>query len=441
MRTYSLAHLSDRDLLRGLASLVAQDRATTAVLLAHLAEVDARKLYLPAAYPSLHAYCVHELHLSEDAAAKRIQAARAARRFPAIFDALADGRLHLTAVGLLAPHLTEDTAGELLAAASHQSKAEIERLLAERFPRPEMLAWTAALEPSPTTQPTAQHAPAHVEREAPGLVPGPLAGERAGDRSRVKPLAPQRVAVQFTLSGRGHETLRYAQALLGHQVPSGDLAQVFERALEALVEQLEKTKFAATSRPSRSRRPSTNPRHIPAAVKRAVRERDQGRCTFVSDTGRRCSARERLEYDHVEPVARGGRATVAMIRLRCRAHNQFEAERTFGVEFMHHKREAARCRAEARRKEAAARAAAEARRKEDEARRKAETAQAKAAAAEVIEPLRVLGFRADEARRAAALCESIPDTSLEERVRRALSYFHPRPRAAVPAAIRLESAP
>ncbi|HEY6867744.1 MAG TPA: hypothetical protein VI792_10830, partial [Candidatus Eisenbacteria bacterium] len=81
MRTYSLSHLPDATLLRDLAALVARDRATTAEMLAHLAEVDARKLYLPAAYPSMYAYCVGELRLSEDATWKRLQAARAARRF------------------------------------------------------------------------------------------------------------------------------------------------------------------------------------------------------------------------------------------------------------------------------------------------------------------------------------------------------------------------
>src|SRR5437773_154560 len=102
MRTYSLSHVSDQDLLRDLASLVAQDRATTATILAHIAEVDARKLYLPAAYPSMYAYCVGELRLSEEAAFKRIHAARVARRFPVIFAALADGGLHLSAVIMLA---------------------------------------------------------------------------------------------------------------------------------------------------------------------------------------------------------------------------------------------------------------------------------------------------------------------------------------------------
>src|SRR2546426_4423089 len=87
MRAYSLSHLSDQDLLRDLAQLVAQDPTTTAALLAHIAEVDTRRLYLPAAYPSMYAYCVHELHLSEDSAYRRITAARVARQFPVVVEA------------------------------------------------------------------------------------------------------------------------------------------------------------------------------------------------------------------------------------------------------------------------------------------------------------------------------------------------------------------
>src|SRR5437867_8704263 len=150
---YSLSHLSDRALLRDLAALVAHDRATTARLLAHLAEVDERRLYLPAAYPSMFAYCVHELRLSEEAAFKRIHAARTARRFPAIFPALAEGHLHLSGVVMLAPHLTPENAEALLAAAEHKSKSEIEQLLAQRFPRKELPARLQAL---PTALPTDQ---------------------------------------------------------------------------------------------------------------------------------------------------------------------------------------------------------------------------------------------------------------------------------------------
>jgi hypothetical protein len=69
-----------------------------------------------------------------------------------------------------------------------------------------------------------------------------------------------------------------------------------------------------------------------------VSKRDGGRCTFVSETGHRCEARADLEWDHVRPVARGGTSTVENIRLRCRAHNQYAAERVYGVEFMAAKR-------------------------------------------------------------------------------------------------------
>jgi hypothetical protein len=62
-----------------------------------------------------------------------------------------------------------------------------------------------------------------------------------------------------------------------------------------------------------------------------------------------------LEFDHIDPVARGGQPTVERMRLRCRAHNQYEAERIFGTEFMRHKRQAAR---EVAARDAAARAAA-----------------------------------------------------------------------------------
>jgi 5-methylcytosine-specific restriction endonuclease McrA len=121
-------------------------------------------------------------------------------------------------------------------------------------------------------------------------------------------------------------------------VPSGDVAEVLKRALNSLVLELEKRKFAKCSR-SRPQRCPTHGRHIPAAVRRAVLERDGGQCTYVSENGKRCESRMRLEFDHLEPVARGGQATVSGIRLLCRAHNQHAAECTFGSGFMQRKRE------------------------------------------------------------------------------------------------------
>jgi 5-methylcytosine-specific restriction endonuclease McrA len=205
---------------------------------------------------------------------------------------------------------------------------------------------------------------------------------------------------------------------------------VLDRALKALILHLEKRRFApgARSRPTR-RRHTANERYVPADVRRAVWQRDQGQCTFVSENGRRCPARTRLEFDHVDPVACGGRSTADGVRLLCRAHNQHEAERAFGTEFMRNKRE------EARRGRAQARAAAEAKAQaaaEAKAHAAAETkvraaaeAAARRAQEEVIPWLRQLGFRADEARRGASFSRAIPDASLEERVRVALRNLAP----------------
>ncbi|MEO5618662.1 MAG: hypothetical protein ABIS67_12920, partial [Candidatus Eisenbacteria bacterium] len=404
------------------------------------------------------AYCVGELRLSEDSAFKRIRVARKARQFPAIFEAIADGRLHLGAVVLLAPYLTGETADELLGAAAHKTKSEIEQLLAERFPRPEVATRVQAISSCSQTLTTDQLAPGPVEtglEAAPGnagnhlelapervgealqLAPGPVDRDPQhasghvqvpASRARLTPLAPEHYALQVTIGKSTHDKLRYAQDLLSHQVPSGDLAEILDRALVTLIGQLEKRKFAATVKP-RAGRISTGKRSIPAHVKRTVWQRDGRQCTFVSDTGRRCSSRKFLEFDHMDEVARGGVASVERIRLRCRAHNQYGAECTFGTEFMRQKRRAAaEARAAAKAREAAEahasaneRAAVEARAAANE--QAAAAARAAKEARDVVPWLRKLGYRDKDARLAATHCEHIPDASLEERVRVALSWF------------------
>jgi 5-methylcytosine-specific restriction endonuclease McrA len=396
MPKYSLTQLPDHALVRDLRSLVARDRVTTAELLAHLAEVDARRLYLPAGYTSMHRYCVGELKFSEDAAAKRIQALRTVREYPVVCERLADGSLHLSGVVLLAPHLTNENARELLEACTGKTSAAIREVLAARFPRPDVetllrpIAAQAAVGCSESLghvcESREQHATEHVDVHT---LP-----------ARVTPLAPERFALQVTVDQETHDLLRQAQALLGHAIPSGNVGEVLKRSLQALVRVLEKRKFAATERP-RARRSRAESRHLPAEIRREVHERDGDQCAFVGDRGHRCEATRSLEFDHVVPVAKGGRTCAENLRLRCRAHNQYEAERTFGAGFMRAKREAAR--------------------------QKCEAPAAKPDAAKDVTPwLRSLGFKAEKIRAAAQRCEAIPDAPLEERVRFALAGLAPR---------------
>jgi hypothetical protein len=388
MKTYTYCHLSDHVLVRDLKDHLSRECDAVAESLAHLAEFDARKLYLPAAYPSMYAYCVGELHLTEESAYKRIRVARTGRQFPEIFTALAESRLHLSDVILLAPHLRPDTARELLKAAANKTRCELEQVLAERFPKPELPTRLRAVAISGT-----QLSPGTVDLGARTSKP-------------VTPLAARKYGLQLTMPQETYDKLRYIQALLGHQIPSGDVVQVLDYALDAAIQRLEKRKFAATQRPRpKGHRPSAAKRTVPAHVKRAVWARDSGRCTFVSEAGRRCAARKCLEFDHVDEVARGGEASVGGIRLRCRAHNQYQAECTFGAGFMERKREEAQRAAEERRQTAAAAAAAAER------------------ASEVIPWLKRLGFRDAEIRTAVALCSASPEATLEERVRLALSHL------------------
>ena len=149
-------------------------------------------------------------------------------------------------------------------------------------------------------------------------------------RGTVAPLAPERYKVQFTATEAMHAKLERARDLLRHEIPDGDLASIFDRALTALLREVEKQKLAATTEPRSSRALVPGSRAIPAAVKRAVFERDGGQCAFVARNGRRCSEHGWLEFHHVVPFARGGQATVENIELRCRAHNQYEAILDFG---------------------------------------------------------------------------------------------------------------
>jgi 5-methylcytosine-specific restriction endonuclease McrA len=336
MQTYRLEHLDNETLRGDLHHHVAEERPHTAVVIAHIAEFDARRLHLAEAYPSMFAYCVGELGFSEDAAYKRIQAGRAARRFPRLFVDVAEGRLHLSAVCLLAPHLTEANLDELVAMATHRSKAQIEVGLASR------VAPSTAAAPAPRARVTVVHprpAKAASDRLARGQVDLPLvpAGPGAADEPAPGQVdVPARFVVQIPIGEATHAKLRRVQDLLGHAVPSGDLAEVLDRALDALLARLEARKHAAVRQP-RSRPVAGIPkrsRSIPASVRREVWARDEARCTFTSEAGRRCDARRGLEFDHVIPFARGGESTVDGLRLRCRAHNQYEAERVFGREFM-----------------------------------------------------------------------------------------------------------
>jgi hypothetical protein len=417
------AGLSDHELQAHLVMLVRQDRQLTAELLVHLGEVDIRRLYAVRGYSSLFGYAVQALGFSEDEAYRRITAARAVRKFRAALECVLDGKLHLSGLLLLAPHLTPDNHVELLRAGCGKTKRQVEQLVAERFPRPDVPASVHRLpraksemvraraiaelpkvaldEPTdPAVQQPMQSTAMDEAAQAfdSGTLPvsvrpdPPTTGlnaqsrslsPRPADRARVEPLAPERFRITFTASAEFVQKLERAQELASHAVAPKDIAALLERALDALVTREQKRRFAVNvdrtlgsagnagangSKPNSelapervakvpkssselapaptegtaSRPGQPNPRNrshsvrrasrtVPAEVRRTVSERDGGRCSFVDPkTGRRCDERRFLTFEHNEPFALGGTATVDNVRLLCACHNALLARRAFG---------------------------------------------------------------------------------------------------------------
>lgn len=411
-----VSRLTDAALVCRLERLVRADRALSAKLLVHLGELDERKLFRERGYSSCFDYCRSALRMSEAEAYLRIHAARMGRRFPLIVERLGAGAVHLSAVKLISPHLTEDNHVQLLDRVRGRTKREIEVLVAEMAPKPDVPARlrklpdarrpapelsNAALATAPAhniSMPTPQlagdaleTAPAHnISNElldaripmkaasapqAAGPTPAtapvqepPSASISTGGqpmaqtpsssfvlqspraRAAVTPLGLGRFRLELTLGQQARDQLDQLQELLRHQNPSGDLANILERALRELLVRTKKQRFAQSSAPARRslRKPDVDAktqdsakeksRYIPREVLRQVHARDAGQCTFVSPDGRRCTERGFLEvHHHHTTFARGGDATVDNLRLTCRTHNRFFAEQDYGSTWMRDK--------------------------------------------------------------------------------------------------------
>ena len=350
--------LSNSALIERFTVLLSQTRDHLTELLVCMGEIEARCLFVGAGYSSMHAYCADVFHLSDDEAFKRIRAARLSRKHPEILAAITDGRLHLTAVTLLSKRFTHANVKELIEAATHRTKLQIQMLIAMRFPQEDVPASLREIEARPvvwampSASPQTLEAPAsHTDVSAmqQSLVPEPVGPVAVGqwialpvDRFPiVTPLAPSRFELRCTISQEAHDAIRAAKELLGHTFPGAEAAQIVEKALLELVARLEKQKYAEVEKPREQKTQPLNDsttHRVPARFRRLVRRRDGGQCTFVAQGGHRCESRMRLEFDHIRPVSCGGKSTPANLRLRCRVLNQYDAAQLFGEEFMKRKR-------------------------------------------------------------------------------------------------------
>ena len=321
------ARLSDDALHARLKVFALRERDATVELVAHLAELDGRQTRLGEGPGNLYTYCRDVLGYSEDAAWNRAATAGAVRMYPVILGWLAEGSLNVTTVRMLRPILTGDNHLAVLTEARRRSKREVEVIVRRLDPKPDVpstirkVASPAATRPLNATLPGVEDAPAPPPPVVTSPAPMP--------RPVIAPLTPERYRVQFTVSKDTHDKLRRVQDLLCREIPDGDPAKIFARALDLLVHDVEKKKLAATPKPRRPRRTMEGSRNIPAHVRRIVWKRDGGQCAFVGKSSR-CTERRFLEWHQVQPHGYEGPATVENVSLRCRAHNVYESELVFG---------------------------------------------------------------------------------------------------------------
>ena len=208
------------------------------------------------------------------------------------------------------------------AAKKTKNTRNLKEIVAARAPKPDVFSTITPLAPLLAT-------PAGAGA---GSV---LSAAQVGPRARLEPLAPTRHRLELTISEETRAKLERVRDLMGHRVPSGDLAVILDRALDALLVKVEKERLGKAERPRQiSKTDVEDSDRIPRAVRREVFERDGEQCTYTDEHGNRCQCRRRLELDHIIPRACGGSNDASNLRVRCRRHNRLHAELCFGKEYV-----------------------------------------------------------------------------------------------------------
>jgi 5-methylcytosine-specific restriction endonuclease McrA len=338
----SVRSISDHQLLANTDNIVVQDRKLTLKLLVHLHEIERRKLYLTLGYSSMFDYCRSRLCLSEGAAVRRIKTSRCLARFPQLYRLIATGEVNLMSVALVSRVMKPENADSVIARIRGKSKREVEAMVAEYEPRtlipPDRV--------TPVMVPVARAISAFTatgggENSSGVECSGDDAQDTIGSRGERSTAAldtaaklERRNVVQFTAREEFMAKVERARVLLSHQIPGATFEQLFEVALDELIDRRDPD----ARQKRRQQHPSVGgtssvkngKRYVPAAVRDDVFVRDGFRCTFVGPDGRRCTASVCLQVDHVNPVARGGASTRDNLRILCAAHNRLEADRLMG---------------------------------------------------------------------------------------------------------------
>ncbi len=321
----NLKILKDQELVEKFGVLVGQEREIVSEVIQHLSEIDRRKLYAQEGYSSLFTYCCEKYHFSESEAFLRIQACRLSQAFPEVLKFLEEGKITLTTIKLISPYLTQENKGIILKSIDQKSTRQAEKVLATLFPQEEEILDSIRKLPQETV--SAQN----LTRCATST----LSKIRA--KGIIKPVTSKRVKIELSASEEFAKKIQRAKELLRHKYPQGKLEDILNEALELLLEKKDPQRKIFSQKKSQTSLAMSGSfsdtggktRYIPERIKQTIWKRDKGQCSYVSSDGKQCGERNFLELDHIKPFALEGETKEENLRLLCRAHNQWRAEKTF----------------------------------------------------------------------------------------------------------------
>ncbi|WP_413294298.1 HNH endonuclease [Bdellovibrio sp. HCB185ZH] len=356
----NLNGIPNSELIGRLEKLAQSERKLTHVILCHINEMETRGLYAELGFDSMFRYMTSHLKYSEDAAYRRLSAARLLKKSPEIAERLEDGRLTLTQLtqvqsalrqGVKRTGIDEISASgivpQILEKIEHKSSFETKKTLADEFNLP-----TATIET----------------------------------------LTPQRddsVRLEITLTTEQLKTLETARDLMSHILPDRSWAELLTMLAEKQIQKIlgkdisvgknkgleikknittKGAKLIASDKNSMKetyadslyknvnndehkndkeiknekihaiKTKSTNTTqsflvarkrgHIKVTSKRTLLISAGYCCEYKHPTsGVKCGSKFQLQFDHIQPVALGGGDGSHNLRVLCRTHNLAEANR------------------------------------------------------------------------------------------------------------------
>jgi hypothetical protein len=343
-----ISQKTDICLLAAAQKLATAEKKTQVALIAHLAEITRRKLHLDQGYASMFDYCLRALHLASGEIWLRLQVSSCCGRFPELLEELASGGLNLTSAGKVSAFLREDNKTTILQNCRGKTTREVEEYL-------------CTLKPKPTVPSSIHRCPRSTQvmrtteqiRESEHRLPGERelfpaenseAATNAADHapppaakpSRLEVLGDERYHLHCTISAVQRRKLERLAEVLGIDNPVRNLPALLEQAIDIALKAKDpahprRAKQVVPTETSQEQSSSSAPRsrYIPAAIKRAVFQRDEYRCQFRAADGTRCPQRTHLCIDHIVPFAQGGTNEIPNLQLLCARHNLRKMERDF----------------------------------------------------------------------------------------------------------------